>query len=996
MANFIDYYEYSKLATAAYVDLNVFDGKSIAAASKAGRLPEKLADQTFVGSDDNPPWTVSEDGFYGNDAEGFAATLFQKGGQKVLAIRGTEPDFSPSGDLLKADLGQIGFLGLAMGQALSMLNYIRRLQAGTNEDVQQLAWNYSLAKPSGACIDIGSGRGYLYFSKMPTQKGLNLLAAGEKITVTGHSLGGHLAALAARLFPELIEDCYTFNAPGFDPDSANIVTQIVTSLLSPALSGVIAATGGVSLKLTDEFVGLVGHYIPTPPANSFGQVSIHNLESEDIASGNDSSIVASVITGAHNLPPETFIPTERNSHMIEPFMDSLSMQSVLYRMNPNITGAQIEALFRATSNSDADVLEKWVVALRDLLVGKGAPLTQIADAKDILTHIGTGDINARAAYYSIFLEVEKAVKANSNLKLDLLTNQSVSSLLSLAQQNDPTGLATRYALKTGNPFALIGADYSAFNQNGDLDLYDKVSGTGMTTQYLKDRSEFLVVDLYANTHDASMISSVDLPDVKVTGNTYFVDKTSKKQLGIFDERNEIDDGFPAPNKWVIFGNAEGEELEGQSGDDRLYGGAGDDTLDGDGGDDYLEGNAGKDTLIGGGGVNTLVGGEGEDTYQITNDGQTDTIRDADGQGSVIIDGLTLTGGTRQGSANLWLSTDRKTSYRYTADGSGTLEIFTLVGGEFVHAANIEHFPSLNPAGSGAAALGITLAEATLPGEITYVRVTGLYNVVELSLAAHSVQTGANADNVQGSGGDDQIKLGSGNDLAIGWGGNDLIDGEDGNDYIIGGLNNASPDLIDNDTIIGGNGRDWLRGYDGSDILHGGRQGDHLLTSNNTGQALGDWLTGDRGQDILYGSSASDVLEGGAGADEIWGGLGDDLILGDGELMQNSGTVGAGGDSNIVYWSDNGSGLLRPTSGATILFLSGSMFNWTLGRTSIPGVEGDDVLYGDDIGLSAAQNGDDWLYGGGGSDRLYGGAGDDHLKSSIATFNSGKWREIRAI
>lgn len=447
-----------------------------------------------------------------------------------------------------------------------------------------------------------------------------------------------------------------------------------------------------------------------------------------------------------------------------------------------------------------------------------------------------------------------------------------------------------------------------------------------------------------------------------------------------------------------------------------------------------------------------MGGEGEDTYQITNDGKADLINDSDGQGRVIIDGLTLTGGTRQGSANLWLSTDRKTSYRYTADGSGTLEIFTLVGGEFVHAANIEHFPSLNPAGSGAAALGITLAEATLPGEITYVRVTGLYNVVELSLAAHSVQTGANADNVQGSGGDDQIKLGSGNDLAMGWGGNDLIDGEDGNDYIIGGLNNASPDLIDNDTIIGGNGRDWLRGYDGSDILHGGRQGDHLLTSNNTGQALGDWLTGDRGQDILYGSSASDVLEGGAGADEIWGGLGDDLILGDGELMQNSGTVGAGGDSNIVYWSDNGSGLLRPTSGATILFLSGSMFNWTLGRTSIPGVEGDvnldyidyqftvgagrtlsgarasanggddllhgglgddwiagqtgsdvlygdegdDVLYGDDIGLSAAQNGDDWLYGGVGSDRLYGGAGDDLLKSSIATFNSGKSREIRAI
>ena len=97
MSTFIDYYEYSKLANAAYVDLldqhgQLMNGENIAAAvNGAERLPAALADQTFRPSVDNAnnPWRVSTGGFHANDAEGFAATLFEKSGQKVLAIRGT-------------------------------------------------------------------------------------------------------------------------------------------------------------------------------------------------------------------------------------------------------------------------------------------------------------------------------------------------------------------------------------------------------------------------------------------------------------------------------------------------------------------------------------------------------------------------------------------------------------------------------------------------------------------------------------------------------------------------------------------------------------------------------------------------------------------------------------------------------------------------------------------------------------------------------------------
>lgn len=85
MANFADYYEYSKLAAAAYVDLTNFDGRSIAsAANSSAMLPAALANQTFdsdsaeANASVQPVWTVSPGSHQGNDpVSGFASTLFE-------------------------------------------------------------------------------------------------------------------------------------------------------------------------------------------------------------------------------------------------------------------------------------------------------------------------------------------------------------------------------------------------------------------------------------------------------------------------------------------------------------------------------------------------------------------------------------------------------------------------------------------------------------------------------------------------------------------------------------------------------------------------------------------------------------------------------------------------------------------------------------------------------------------------------------------------------
>ena len=111
MPSILDYYEYAKLSTAAYIKLEdepTTAGDKIAfQANKQERIPEALAKQMFVydpENNPNPVWEIAnKNAYHGNDATGFAATLFERDGEKVLAIRGTEPSEQGMLDLWKAD-----------------------------------------------------------------------------------------------------------------------------------------------------------------------------------------------------------------------------------------------------------------------------------------------------------------------------------------------------------------------------------------------------------------------------------------------------------------------------------------------------------------------------------------------------------------------------------------------------------------------------------------------------------------------------------------------------------------------------------------------------------------------------------------------------------------------------------------------------------------------------------------------------------------------------
>ena len=136
-----EFYKYSWFSDLAYIlwsDVDQIASKPqetlpsvlISAANAAQRIPgnaktndmDGLADKIFTPiSRGGLGWKILD--YHGNDATGLAASLFGDGQEKVLAIRGTETTgIEAQRDLLRADLQEIGGLGMAVSQVQHLPN----------------------------------------------------------------------------------------------------------------------------------------------------------------------------------------------------------------------------------------------------------------------------------------------------------------------------------------------------------------------------------------------------------------------------------------------------------------------------------------------------------------------------------------------------------------------------------------------------------------------------------------------------------------------------------------------------------------------------------------------------------------------------------------------------------------------------------------------------------------------------------------------------------
>ncbi|MBI2319390.1 MAG: hypothetical protein HYU75_20925, partial [Betaproteobacteria bacterium] len=602
--------------------------------------------------------------------------------------------------------------------------------------------------------------------------------------------------------------------------------------------------------------------------------------------------------------------------------DSLALYDVLAAIDPQLPLASMTAILDAGSNLPANSLRTVLGRLLDVFRFQGA-------GSD-LPGAGTD----RQSYFAGLLQLESLLASMSSpFALRSLAGMDAQTLLGLARSAED-GMAYRYALAALNPFALLGADYSAYA--GELQLFDPAAGSGaLTERWLADRAGFLAAVNFRNTHDLSDSQRVvqggaplDYAAIDAEGNRTIL----RGAAGASDSVQ------------IVFGGSADDSLQGNGAADHLYGGDGADTLEGREGADYLEGGRGADQLAGGSGDDTLAGGDGDDVltggagndlleggsgrdiYRYATGEGADIISDSDGLGAIIYDGVTLAGGAREAGGVYW---DETRTIRYAFAGNpaqgGTLEVNGSIA--------IRNFRNGD--------LGITLENLEAPAAAE-----GSFD--------HSYLEGP------------------------------FLRGPDGFFSEVDGYGSA--------------GNDLFVGTDDARSLFFGKAGDDIIVAAANANGEAAFLTGGSGDDRITGAAsgidfsalpASDIplLAGGAGRDRIEGSADPEALFGD--LFR---VIPYAGGSTVLSLD----ALTVVRRSATEL--AGTWWSGPLGVVDgtyasaadaikrYLGVTADTDLahyYDDTIDAGA---GDDYLVGGTGSDTLIGGEGDDTLVADVWAYD----------
>jgi Lipase (class 3) len=276
---------------------------------------------------------------------GFSATVFldkQNNGKHILAIRGTEANIASQAffDGFATDGLSIGGNGFANNQAVELYRYYRRLTTVGGQTVvysdqetwQLFAMKNSLLVPLSFAFPVLSlvlkAQFDLFKIALTADKGVvaaingtttSVLSPTEKIDVTGHSLGGHLALLFARLFPVNVDQVVTLNAPGlfpqgdlalrtigFPPANDSQITRIEAEGDLVSKLGLIWP--GRSIRIAQEtFPGAGGAVDNHSSANGNDALALMaTLAKLDLQFKNDAAGISQILRGGSNVPEQTF------------------------------------------------------------------------------------------------------------------------------------------------------------------------------------------------------------------------------------------------------------------------------------------------------------------------------------------------------------------------------------------------------------------------------------------------------------------------------------------------------------------------------------------------------------------------------------------------------------------------------------------------------------------------------------------------------------------
>jgi hypothetical protein len=375
-------------------------------------------------------------------------------------------------------------------------------------------------------------------------------------TVSGHSLGGWLAAGLVSDFGASIERAYLYNAPGVS-GATELVPLLTQALGISAWSGDPARVFNLRAAAGASLIAGIGLAVSPP-------IAIEIEAAPGLGLGN---------------------------HDIGRLGDALALHAAYAGLAPALTLSESGALLRASSARNALTLESALDALRLTLLGEAAVLGAPSREGDREAFYGNlyGLLDS-AAY--------RALAGTAPLRV--LAQADAPAPAAEAASDFGKFLALRHLL----PFALEGAGSALIEAHADLyarwsaDRARRIAGAAeleFTDAYLSDRAAFLTTLGRANLIDAQSVVQSGQPD-----NWRYIDLPRRIEVVGFGEA-------PATiRRRAVFGGEGADAVSGDRWADRLYGGRGSDVLIGGRGDDYLEGGVGMNLYHYGAGTKLFI------------------------------------------------------------------------------------------------------------------------------------------------------------------------------------------------------------------------------------------------------------------------------------------------------------------------------------------------------------------------------------------------------
>jgi|GEM_PF-2302980 len=474
-----EYYENAQLSQASYAILN--EGSATDSALIAALKDEQDTDYSVTQA---TLFAAHYDAIHSqqNTPNGFSATLFKdQSDVYTLAIRGSEFDLNLEtvDDVALTDFGDIGGDGIALKQAVDLFNYYQLLTTEIGNQAMQLEfYEGDVAPEEGVPSQIieydtlitGLPTVYRYLKVIDSVDGLGKIPPDAKINVTGHSLGGHLALILARLDPNHINEVYTYNAPGFDKsrlgsnDTEWFFGAIKTLQQQEEGSSTVLESGWPEDKLNNlvtplDIVSDIGD-VPGEKLNQFGE-----------ADGWFSA------------------------HKIGGMTDALAVYRLFSDLSTNLSFEQVTPFLKLGSNQSDGDLEGTVNKLGEFF--------------DFGTTVTTGNreefyARIKAISLGIYVDpyptnVSSSANFNLNPAYENLQIASVESLTEHATADNAEGQAYRYALVNLNTFAITGPESLYTAQANEL------KADNFTEQYLGDPAYLLSNLLQVNQADSNYV-----------------------------------------------------------------------------------------------------------------------------------------------------------------------------------------------------------------------------------------------------------------------------------------------------------------------------------------------------------------------------------------------------------------------------------------------------------------------------------------------------------